>query len=292
MIGTHQRGPRIPRMDRNDYRRASLENWQTMAPGWGRRRAEVDEITAPVREWLVRELGATARRDGPRARGRAGDSGFSVAALLGDEGRLITSDFSPAMVEIARRRAAELGLENVEFRVLDALELELEDDAVDGVICRFGYMLMADPTAALAETRRVLRAGGRLVFAVWRGPEQNPWVSIAGRALVERGLMPPPEPGAPSMFALASDERVHALLGEAGFANVQIEDVPVRFDYLDVEEYVTVSSEMGGAFATAFGGASEDAQEAVVEELRTAFAPFATDDGIELPGVALVAVAG
>ena len=79
-----------------------------------------------------------------------GDVGFEIAAVLGESGRLISSDFSPAMAEIARRRSAELGLTNVEHRILDAEQIELADDSVDGVLCRWGYMLMPDPAAALA----------------------------------------------------------------------------------------------------------------------------------------------
>jgi ubiquinone/menaquinone biosynthesis C-methylase UbiE len=80
--------------------------------------------------------------------------------------RLITTDFSPAMLEAARRRGAELGVANVDYRVIDAERIELHDDSVDGVLCRFWYKLMADPAAAFAETRRVLRPGGRLALAV------------------------------------------------------------------------------------------------------------------------------
>jgi len=278
-------------VERDEYRRASLENWQRMAAGWEKRRADVEEVMAPVREWLVRELAPQPDDTILELAAGPGDTGFSAAARLGDDGLLITSDFAPEMLEVARRRAAELGLRNVEFRVLDATDLELADDAADGVICRLGYMLMADPIAALGETRRVLRPGGRLVFAVWRGPEQNPWVSIAGRALVARGLMPTPEPGAPGMFTLADDELVRSLLGDAGFAHVRTEDVTVRFVYAGIGEYVATTRDMGGAFSTAFGGASEDEQRAVVDELDAAFAPFSSDAGLELPGVALVVVA-
>jgi ubiquinone/menaquinone biosynthesis C-methylase UbiE len=84
----------------------------------------------------------------------AGDTGFAAAS---DAGRLLCTDFSPAMLDVARRRAGELGITNVEFRVLDAEHLDLDTASVDGVLCRLGYMLVADPAAALAETRRVLR---------------------------------------------------------------------------------------------------------------------------------------
>jgi len=278
-------------MDREEFRRGSLESWQAMAAGWERRRADVDAITAPVRDWLVRELAPEPGETILELAAGPGDMGFAVASQLGDDGLLITSDFSPAMLEVARRRAAELGLRNVDLRLLDALELDLEDDSVDGVICRFGFMLMADPASALSETHRVLRSDGRLVLAVWRGPEQNPWVSIAGRILVERGLMPPPEPGAPGMFTLGSEEHLGSLLDEAGFTDTRFDDVPVRFVYEDVEDFVATSREMGGAFGAAFGSAAPADQAAIVEELRASFVPFTTANGLELPGVALVALA-
>ena len=55
--------------------------------------------------------------------------------------------------------------------MLDAEQMDLDDDSVDAAVCRWGYMLMADPAAALRETRRVLRDGGALAFAVWAAPE-------------------------------------------------------------------------------------------------------------------------
>jgi SAM-dependent methyltransferase len=278
-------------MDRNEYRRTSLENWKTMAAGWERRRADIDETAAPVREWLIRTLDPQPGDTVLELAAGPGDTGFAAAALLGDEGRLISTDFSPEMVEVGRRRAAELELTNVEHCRMDAERLELEDDSVDGVICRWGYMLMADPAAALAETRRVLRPTGRLVFAVWRGPEQNPWVSLAGRVLVQRGHVPPPDPDAPSMFALASDERVRSLLAVAGFTQVQIDDVPVLFVSSDIDEYVATARDTGGAFSTAWADASEAEREAIKDELAQAVAPFEVDGGYELPGLALVAVA-
>jgi SAM-dependent methyltransferase len=278
-------------MGTDELRRRSLENWQTMAVGWERRRAEIDRITAPVREWLAAEL---APRPGDTVLELAagpGDTGFSVAPLLGENGVLISTDFSPAMVEVARRRSDELGLSNVEHRVEDAERLDLDDGSVDGAICRFGYMLMVDPGASLAETRRVIRPGGRLVFAVWRGPERNPWVSIAGRILVARGHAPPPEPGAPGMFTLADEEHTRSLLVRAGFGEARFEDVPVVFGARDVDDYVQSAVDTGGMFAAAFGGAPEEEQQAMKAEFAEAFAPFATEDGYELPGVALCAVA-
>jgi len=88
------------------------------------------------------------------------DTGLMAARLVGESGRVIATDFTPEMVSGARRRAEELGVQNAEFRVLDAERMDLGTDSVDGVLCRWAYMLMIDPPAAFAETRRVLRPGG------------------------------------------------------------------------------------------------------------------------------------
>jgi SAM-dependent methyltransferase len=195
------------------------------------------------------------------------------------------------MVEIARRRSAELGLTNVEHRVLDAERIELLDESVDGVLCRWGYMLMPDPAEALTETRRVLRPGGRLSLSVWSSGARNPWSSVAARILVAHGHMPPAAPGEPGMFVLGDEELLGRLLENAGFANVRMEDVLVDNDYPSVDEYVRRSSEMGGMFSRAWAQAPEDEQERMKDEFRKAFAPFAVDGGYKLPGVSLCVVA-
>lgn len=278
-------------MDRDEQRRASFEMWEAAAAGWERRRAAIEEITAPVLEWMLRKL---APRPGDTVLELAagpGTAGFAAAALVGESGGVISTDFSPAMVEVARRRATELGLANVEHRTMDAESIDLADDSVDGVLCRFGYMLMPDPAAALSETRRVLRPGGRVTFAVWSLPERNPWLSIAGRMFVERGHVAPPDPEAPSVFAMANEDHTRGLLEDAGFDDARIEEVPLRFRYRDVDEYVAFANDTGGLFATVWRETSEDEHRAMKAQLEERFAPFAVDRGYELPGVALAAVA-
>jgi SAM-dependent methyltransferase len=221
----------------------------------------------------------------------AGDTGFEAAAIFGVHGRLISTDFSPAMVQVARRRGAELELRNVDHRVMDAQHIELGADSVDGVLCRFGYMLMPDPAAAFAETRRVLRPGGRLALAVWGAPERNPWATIGFALLIERGHMPPPDPGAPGPFALGSEERIRALLDGAGFTAARTEEVPVRFAFRDLDDYMRYATDTGGPAALVLRTLPEDERETLKTQLGAAFAPFRAGGGYELPGVALCATA-
>jgi SAM-dependent methyltransferase len=278
-------------MELEEYRRTSYDAWQAMAPGWECWREQLDEELSPVRKWLITELAPRPGDTVLELSAGPGDTGFAAAALVGEHGRLISTDFSPDMVEVARRRGAELRLHNVEYRVIDAERIELETDSVDGVLCRFGYMLMADPAAALSETRRVLRPGGRVSLAVWASPERNPWASIGGRFLVERGHMPPPEPDSPGIFAMASAQRTRALVEGAGFTAVRTEEVPVRWSFRGLDEYERWVMEVAGAFALVVRGLPEDERAALRSQLKEAFAPFVADGGYELPGVALCAVA-
>jgi len=277
--------------DPETYRAESRERWEAVAGGWEARRDEQQQAALPVSEWMIAAIDPQPGQTVLELAAGPGDTGFTAAPALGDGGRLISSDFSSEMIDVARRRAAELDLGNVEHRVVDAEAIPLGDDSVDGVLCRFGLMLMADPGRALAETRRVLRPGGRLVLAVWSTPERNPWISIAGRILAGLGLTPPPEPGAPGMFVLADHARLRAVVEEAGFVDVRVEGVPLTMEFAGVEEYIVESRETGGMFSRTWRDASEAERDAIRAGLEEGFARYTGDRGIELPGVAVALAA-
>jgi SAM-dependent methyltransferase len=261
-------------MDLAEYRKASQDSWERLAAAWGRERGYIWETTGLVGQNLVERLDPQPGQTVLELAAGTGDTGFTAAARVGDGGTLISTDFAPAMVEQARRVAGELGLENVEFRVLDAESMDLDDNSVDGVVCRWGYMLMADPAAALAETRRVLREGGRLSFSVWAAPDRNPWASVAGMVLVERGHMPPPEPGAPGIFALADPERIRELVTGAGFGEPDIKPVEIAWKYPDADEHWRLTMELAGPLAEAIRGLDEAEREAVQEAVRERIEPL------------------
>jgi ubiquinone/menaquinone biosynthesis C-methylase UbiE len=277
--------------DREKFRRLNRDIARIVAPGWERQRARIEEGVAPLRAWLVREL---APREGDtllELAAGAGDTGFDAAAIAGESGRLISTDFSPEMVEVARRRGAERAVANVEYRVMDAERLELASASVDGVLCRFGYMLMPHPAAALAETRRVLRPGRHLALAVWGAPERNPWMTILAATLFEQGHLQPPDPAMPTPFSLASEDRTRGLLQDAGFTEIRLEELPIHFAFRDIDDYAAYATDTGGPFALILKGLSPDALATLKATLEQAFRPFASEQGYKLPGLALAGVA-
>jgi ubiquinone/menaquinone biosynthesis C-methylase UbiE len=179
--GLEHRHPRrwvtIAAVGSEDYRNASYQIWQAMAAGWSRERNWMWQASHAVSEKMLEALAPQPGQTILELAAGTGETGFAAARAIAPAGRLISTDFAPEMVAAARRESDRLGLANVEHREMDAERMDLEDDSVDGVLCRWGYMLMADSARALAHTRRVLRAGGRLSLScggrrsATRGPQ-------------------------------------------------------------------------------------------------------------------------
>ena len=277
-------------MDLDEYRKTSLENWERIAPNWESERDFVMSSTGVVSERLVERLDPQPGNTVLDIAAGTGDTGFMAAARIGEDGKLVSTDFASAMVEAARRNGEAQGLDNVEYRVLDAENMDLEDDSFDRVVARWGYMLMADPAAALAETRRVLRDDGRLSFTVWAGPDQNLWASIPAMALVERGHIPPPEPEAPGIFAMGDPDRIRELVTGAGFGEPDIEQVEVEWRYDEVDAHWKLTLKLAGPLSDVISRLDDDERESIRTEVRSKIEPLMQSG--EVSGITHVVTVG
>ena len=281
--------------DANAHRDTSLEDWEEAASGWVSQAELMRDFAAPVSHWM---LDAIAPQPGHRVLELAaglGETGMLAAELVAPMGGVVISDQAEAMLAGARARAAALGIENLEFKVLNAEWIDLPVASVDAVICRWGYMLMADPAAALGETRRVLRSGGRVALAVWDSLDRNPWAQLASQELIERGLVPRPDPAAeptPGPFTLGDEARVRELLEEAGFADVIVEALDLTRRHNRFEELWDSTLDLSRNFHDAVLSRPAAEIEQVKLSLAERFAPYTAPDGtLEIPGRTLVASA-
>jgi len=270
-----------------EYRHASLDIWDRMAAGWEDDRRFVWDASRLVGEWLVDALDPQPGETVLELAAGVGDTGLAAAGRLGESGRLISTDFSEAMVDASRRRAKELGVRGVEFRRMDAQEMDLPDDSVDGVLCRWGYMLMADPGAALRETRRVLRPGGRVAFSVWGYPAANPWGSVPAEAYFEHTGAKPPDPLAPGIFAMASEERTRELLAQAGLEPKRMEHVEMEWGFRTADDHWRYVTELAGALAMLMQALPEREQAAVRRLTEERLDPIVRRPGYGLHGLCL-----
>ena len=179
----------------------------SVAAAWERHRERVFETTRPVSDWLVEHVVARPGATVLELTAGPGETGFLVAERVGDDGRVLATDLSPAMVAAARRGVEARGLTNVECRVMDAQQLDLDDDSVDGVLSRFGVMLTPEPARVAREARRVLRPGGSLAYGVWGPAERNPWILVLAGALLQCGHVPDADPFGPGGPVLARHGR-------------------------------------------------------------------------------------
>jgi len=272
----------------NDYRQESRARWAESAKAWEAHAAAMRRATMPVSQWMVDAIGPQPGDLLLELAAGPGETGFLAAELIRPGGTLISSDVSPEMLNVAQRRARELGLDNVRFKQIDAdTSIDVGAATVDGVLCRWGYMLMADPNNALRETRRVLKPGGRVALAAWAAPEDNPWVSIIGRELTARGLAPPVPPDEPGQFAWAKEGVIADQLADAGFVEYEVDSVSFAERYDSFEDYWETHSTMSSRMRDALASASPEA----VEDLRDAVREQVGDGRIELGARTWVAVA-
>jgi SAM-dependent methyltransferase len=279
-------------IDPSAFRTASRERWEAVAPGWEARRAELQRTAEPVSRWMVEAVAPQPGDVVLELAAGLGDTGFLAAEQVKPGGKVITTDGAEPMLDAARRRAAELDLDNVEFEAMEAEWIDAGTATIDAVLCRWGYMLLADPEAALRETRRVLKPGGRLALAAWDAPEHNPWVVHTQAELVARGLVAPPPPGEPGMFSLAGDGVIEELLLTAGFEDVRVDAVDLVFRAASFDEWFDYQFDTSPALATALAAATPEQRDEVYEGIEARLAPFRGEDGaLALPGRTLVAAA-
>ena len=185
------------------------------------------------------------------------------------------------MVEAARRAAAELGVTNAEFRVLDAERIELPDASVDGVLYRFGYILRGDPPPALARDppRAAPRRPAR-VLGLGRA-RAEPVDDGAGRVMVERGHLSPPTEAERRPLARRTPRR-SPRSSRGGFAEPEIEELPVTYRFADADELWFFVSELRGPIALAIAGSTTEERAAVRAEIESRRPPDA--DGFALGG--------
>jgi SAM-dependent methyltransferase len=274
------------------YRSASLERWARAAPGWGAHRDVMQAAARPVSAWLVDAIEPQPGHRVLELAAGPGDTGFLAAELIAPGGTLISSDAVEEMIAIARARAEELGITNVEFRTIDAEWIDLPTAQLDGVLARWGYMLLADPEAGLRETRRVLRPGGRVALAAWTPPADNPWTAVAMQEVRAMAGLPEPDLDAPNLFAFRDPERIRALLQETGFTDITVEQVDLVFEYDDLDSWwdtaLDLSTSLGEQVVSLTPAQRDDLRDAIDARLARY---VAADGSVRIPGRTHVAAA-
>jgi SAM-dependent methyltransferase len=276
----------------SDEREELIARWDGMAAGWKATRADFQRAMEPISQWLVEAIHPQPGHRVLELAAGLGDTGLLAAQVVAPGGSVLITDGSENMLAAAREHAEEVGATNVELRTMQAEWIDLPTASVDGVICRFGYMLLLDPEAALRETRRVLKPGGRVALAVWDDLQHNPWMKVVREALVARGLAPAAVPNGPGPFALGSEEAVAELLATAGFDDVEVGPMDLVMSASSLDAWWDHVMRSSITTAEIVRGLAPAEHYQLRDLVDAGYAPYVRDDGsLEVPARALVAAA-
>jgi ubiquinone/menaquinone biosynthesis C-methylase UbiE len=271
-----------------------LENrdrWARAAAGWAARADWFRAQTMPVSAWMIDALDLQPGHTILDLAAGIGDTGFLAAERIQPGGTLITTDFSPEMLTAAQQRAKQLGIPNVRFRQMDAnLPLDQPAASLDGVLCRWGYMLLADQgETALQSTRRILKPGASVALAAWTGPEDNQWSAVPVQILEHRGLL---EPETTGQFAWAQPGAAQDHMEAAGFIEPRVEALAFPLRFADVDEWWVHQTQTSTRTADADARMDFATRSDVLADLERAAEPFEQSDGsLVIPARTWVAAA-
>ncbi|WP_320672962.1 class I SAM-dependent methyltransferase [Patulibacter defluvii] len=284
-----------PDPDLDEQRAASRAAWERQAAAWERLRSWQQAAFEPISQWMVDAISPQPGHVVLEAAAGLGDTGLLAAELVHPGGRVILADGAEAMVAAARRHAEERGILNVEATPMELEWLDMSAASIDGLLVRFGYMLVPDPETALRDARRVLRPGGRIALAVWDRYEDNPWFRAPIEILLAHGALAEWPGSSTHPFALGDRERLLDLLGGAGFVLPEVERLEIVYRSSDAATQRQRFLELSGVASTALAALDGDERAAVEAEIDAAFAAFPDPDGPEgavaVPGAVLVAAA-
>ncbi|WP_420916938.1 class I SAM-dependent methyltransferase [Pandoraea sputorum] len=265
----------MPMTENANHDQSELWNGRS-GSAWVDNRAALDQMFVPLARFLIDRARDVAQQT---PSGRLLDVGcgtggatLALSTALGHPWRLTGADISAPMIETARTRAAHARAP-VEFLCTDVQTHVFAQAHFDLIVSRLGVMFFDDPIAAFANLRASARPGAALHTLVWRGPSENPFMTVAERTAAPLlcGL-PPRQPGAPGQFGFADRERVAAILSSAGWVDVRLE--PVQFDctfaQADLRDYASRLGPVGLALA----GLDPAKREPVVDAIVDAYAPF------------------
>lgn len=267
------------------------ESWSQVAAGWARHDDCLRSSLSPVSE---RMLAAVNLRPGKRVLDIASGTGqpaLLAADRVGPKGRVLGIDLVDEMLAVARQKAADQGLRNVEFREGDAEALDVPAGSFDAVLIRWGLMFMPDPAACLEGAHAALNRGGRIALTCFAGPERNPWASVPISVIKRHVEVTPPVPGAPGLFAFADPSRLRAALESAGFADVSVDEVLFLMggEFRDGASFVAFLLDISGPLRGLIADLDDEAQQRVALAIARDIEMLEGHGRIAMPGVTWLA---
>lgn len=267
------------------FKQGQAEMWSAAATGWRTWWERIEPLLQPVSKRLLILAKVAPGMCVLDAGTGIGEPALTAAHLVGPGGSVVACDIAPAMIEIARERAAAAGTSNVDFEVADVGALDHPDASFDAIVSRHTLMFVPEPDAALARLRRMLRPGGFIAASVIGGQQDNSWLAIPMGAAREVFDLPPPDPAAPTPFSFSDPGVLGELFSDAGFLEVAIEEMPLSVDLDSPEQFLQFQLDVNAPLRSLFADAPTENSARVRALILERLQPFTLANGsIRLPG--------
>lgn len=246
-----------------DQQKAS---WNKFSPGWKKWDALTMDFLKPMGDEIIRSITPKGEDVVLDIAGGTGEPGLTIATLL-KGGKVIITDLSEKMLEIARENALRRGVKNIEALACDVSELPFGDNTFDAISCRFGFMFFPDVLLAAKEMARVLKPGGRIAVSVWNARERNLWATAIMETIKKNMELPAPPPGAPGMFRCAEGGFISDLFLRAGLKNISVKEVNGKLDSKTTDVYWEMMTEVGAPIVAALNMANDAMKDKIKKEV-------------------------
>jgi ubiquinone/menaquinone biosynthesis C-methylase UbiE len=259
---------------------------------WADRQAAQDILLTPVADLLIDRAKPAAGERIIDVGCGSGATTIAFARKVGPSGHVFGVDVSGPMLARARQSAPK-DLP-VEFALADATVYPFVPAGFDLLASRFGVMFFAEPAVSFANLRKGLRPSGRLAFACWREPRENPFFMAPLQAVYKHvPKLPQQGPEDPGPFAFASQTRVHRILSEAGFTGIEMEPCNLALDVAiggGLDAAVRSALEIGPA-SRALEGHPHEVRAAATNAIREALTAFVSGQTVPLPAAIWIVTA-
>ncbi len=259
-----------------------MATWDERAEWWARRQAERDEIFRPATEMMLDMANIEPGYRVLDVAAGAGGQTLLAARRVGPNGYVLATDFSTNMLNAAADAVQRAGLTNVDTRVMDAENLDLDADSFDAVICQSGLEAFPNPLKAIKEMRRVVKPRGKIAAIVFSTAEKNPWLSMPRAVVRRQGCT------VDDLFPFGESQTLEDAFKDASLPDVAIRAVSIRRHFSSAGEFIRRTR--GGQLIEFMTNLSDSQREQTWVEIEQQLRQFEGPNGVELPGEFLIGV--
>lgn len=270
-----------------EIREQQKATWDKFSPGWKKWDDLTMNFLKPVGDEIIRLLNPKGADVVLDIAAGTGEPGLTIATML-NGGKVVITDLSEGMLEVARENAAKRGIKNIETKACDVCELPFADNTFDAISCRFGFMFFPDMLLAAKEMFRVLKPGGKISTSVWNVPEKNFWVTAIGGTINRNMQLPTPPAEAPGMFRCSKSGLIRNLFQQVGFKNTSEKEVTGKLKFGTADVYWNMLTEVAAPFVAALSKADDAMREKIKREVYQAVNQKCPDGNVMIDSSALV----